>query len=284
MGLSFTVLDVGQGSATLIRFPRGRKMLVDGGGFYDERFDIGRSVVAPYLWHQRIGRIDTIVLTHPHPDHLQGLLFVLENFRVHEVLTNGEGSHLPLYQKFLQIVHHRGLSIKAMNASTPAMNIDGAVVEVFNPRSRDDIPHKEADPSFSKHQAAGKRITEDVNDRSLVIKITFQDRSFLLPADITSITENRLLLSGADLKSDVLLIPHHGSVHSSSESFIRQVCPLIGVISCGRDNIHRLPHSEVLERYKRLNTRLFRTDQDGAVTVETDGKEIKLSTFERQRR
>ncbi len=90
--LSLTAVDVGQGNSILIRLPGGKKMLVDGGGFFDDSFDLGKFVLAPYLWHERITRIDTVVLTHPHPDHLQGLLFILENFHVREVWTNGETS------------------------------------------------------------------------------------------------------------------------------------------------------------------------------------------------
>ena len=126
-------------------------------------------------------------------------------------------------------------------------------------------------------------VPEDANDRSLVLKFSYRDRHFLLPADITSVTENHLLQTGADLKSDVLFVPHHGSVHSSSDPFIRRVSPLIGVVSCGRENIHRFPHPEAAERYRRAAVRLYRTDRDGAVTVETDGKELKVSTFRERR-
>src|SRR4030042_1795631 len=98
--LTLAAVDVGQGSAILVRFPGGKRMLVDGGGFYDDSFDVGKSVLAPFLWRERIGRIDTVVLTHPHPDHLQGLLFILENFNVREGGTNGEGRDNPLYNSF----------------------------------------------------------------------------------------------------------------------------------------------------------------------------------------
>jgi len=292
-GLSLTAIDVGQGNAILVRFPGGGKMLVDGGGFYDESFDIGRSVVAPYLWHQRINRIETVVLTHSHPDHLQGLLFIVQHFGVRQVWTSGEVCDSPLYQKFLQITSSRGLTIDTINDSTPPMNIEGVSVQVLNPRSlwaqgngilipplrRETGLSMEETRPHSKKRETGKRALDDCNDRSLVIKLTYRNRSFLLPADITSITENRLLQSGADLKSDVLLVPHHGSGYSSTEPFIRRVAPLLGIISCGRDNIHGLPHPEVMQRYRQIKTKIFRTDRDGAVTVETDGQELKLSTF-----
>lgn len=289
-GFSLTALDVGQGSAILVRFPRGRKMLIDGGGYYDDRFDIGRSVVAPYLWHQRINRIDTVVLTHPHPDHLQGLLFILEHFHVREIWTNGDVAESPLYQSFLQIAHHHGLSIKAMTNVTLARDIAGVRVEFFNPRllhgSGKDYPSlpslSETATGWLPHYAeknVSKRALEEANDRSLIIKFTYRGYRFLLPADISTATEDRLVQSRTDLKSEVLFVPHHGSSHSSSESFVNEVGPLIGVISCGRDNPHRFPHPEVLKRYQNIKTRLFRTDRNGAITVETDGRELKVSTF-----
>ena len=106
--LSLTAVDVGQGNSILIRLPGGKKMLVDGGGFFDDSFDLGKFVLAPYLWHERISRIDTVVLTHPHPDHLQGLLFILENFHVREVWTNGETSDTELYLSFRRIIREKG--------------------------------------------------------------------------------------------------------------------------------------------------------------------------------
>jgi competence protein ComEC len=290
--LSLTALDVGQGSAILVRFPGGEKMLVDGGGFYDDSFDIGRSVLAPYLWQEGIDRIETVVLTHPHPDHLQGLLFILEHFRVREVWSNGDESDSPLYQRFLQIIRRRGLTVQTCNDATPARETAGVRVEFLNPRAPLDRENSGA-ISLLRTAAARpypsqgrdhKTVAEDTNDHSLVLKLRYRDRSFLLPADITSLTEIRLLQTGTDLKSDVLFVPHHGSVHSSTDSFIRSVSPLIGVVSCGWDNIHRFPHPDVEERYLRAGARLLRTDRDGAVTLETDGKELNVSTFVTQRR
>ena len=127
-------MDVGQGSAILVRLPGGQRMLVDGGGFFDDTFDVGKYVLAPFLWHERISRIDIVVLTHPHPDHLQGLLFVLENFHVGEVWTNGERSDSPLYLSFLQIIRDRGIVMKAMSDMTPEMNVSGVSVRILNPR------------------------------------------------------------------------------------------------------------------------------------------------------
>ena len=138
--LTLTAVDVGQGSAILIRFPGGKRMLVDGGGFFDDTFDVGKYVMAPFLWKERISRIDTVVLSHPHPDHLQGLLFILENFHVSEVWTNGEESDTPLYLSFRQIIRERGIPLRILSDRTPAMEISGVVIRILNPSETSAIP------------------------------------------------------------------------------------------------------------------------------------------------
>ncbi len=138
--LTLTAVDVGQGSATLIRFPGGKRLLLDGGGFFDDTFDVGKYVVAPFLWKERISRIDTIVLTHPHPDHLQGLLFILENFNVSEVWTNGEVSDTPSYLSFRLIIEKRGIPLRVLSDRTPAMAVSDVVIRILNPSEKSTIP------------------------------------------------------------------------------------------------------------------------------------------------
>ena len=111
------------------------------------------------------------------------------------------------------------------------------------------------------------------------MKIICGNTSFLMPGDITGKTEAFLLQTGVDLKSDILLVPHHGGFRSSSAPFLDRVHPRVAIVSCGVDNIFRDPHQDVLARYARRGIELFRTDRDGAVTVTTDGRRIALSTF-----
>jgi competence protein ComEC len=294
--LSMTAVDVGQGSAILVRLPGGRRMLVDGGGFFDESFDVGKYVLAPFLWHERISRIDIVVLTHPHPDHLQGLLFILENFHVDEVWTNGEISDSPLYHSFLQIIRDRGISMRPMSDKTPEMNFSGVSVRILYPQGTSTIHHRadsflrpantetnEIGALSSSNILVKKRsnISDEINEHSLVIKLSFGSRTFLLPGDVTEISEARMVSASFDLKSDVLFVPHHGGSHSSTLSFLEKVRPQMAVVSCGFDNVFRFPHPETLRRFEILGTRVYRTDRDGAITIVTDGKDLRSSVFRR---
>lgn len=124
---------------------------------------------------------------------------------------------------------------------------------------------------------------KDVNDTSLVIKIKYGRTSFLITGDISSNIENLLIHSGKDLKSDVLFVPHHGSVHSSSTGFIRKVACRYAIISAGKDNPFHRPHLLILERYKTAQAQILRTDLDGAITMTTDSAKLFIETFVKHR-
>jgi competence protein ComEC len=268
--LEVTAIDVGQGSATLIRLPAGGNMLIDGGGSAMGSFDMGKFVLAPYLWRQRISRLDVVVLTHAHPDHLLGLLHILKNFPVREVWTSGHASATKDYENFLKIIKEKGVTHRIMGEKTAPLAINGVGVTVFNAG----VP-----TSPFKSQAALFRAT---NDSSLVLRIVFGQIGFLFPGDISGAVEKKIMERGADIKSDVLFVPHHGSFSSSSAPFLEAVRPRIAIISCGLDNAFNLPHPDVLKRYAALPARIYRTDLNGAVTLTTDGRGIRINTVLRQ--
>lgn len=262
--LKITAIDVGQGAATLLQLPRGVNILIDGGGSHDGSFDVGKNVIAPFLYAQRIRTIDIVVLTHPHPDHLQGLIHALNNFNVKEVWWTG--LKLPdelnlLWQKTLCAGKFR---IKIVSAQSPPENISGVRFQFLWPIQPPD--HNNPETSY-----------DAINDSSLVIKITHGKENILMTGDISSEVETSLIASGNKLKSDLLFVPHHGSIHSSSDDFIRAVSCRFAVISAGKNNVFHHPHSVVLDRYKSAGVQIFRTDRDGAISATSDGQTLKTS-------
>lgn len=261
-----TAIDVGQGSATLIRLPAGRNVLIDGGGSAMGTFDMGKFVLAPYLWRLRISKLDVVILTHAHPDHLLGLLYILKNFPVREVWTNGQISATEDYENFLKIIKEKGVLHRIVRDKLTRMVINGVGITVLNAGGS---------PQSLKSQAA---LFRETNDSSLVIRMIFGQTGFLFPGDISDVVEKKIMAMGADIKSDVLFVPHHGSLSSSSVPFLKAVRPRIAVISCGQENAFNLPHPDILKRYTALPARIYRTDFHGAITLTTDGREIIIKT------
>ena len=262
--LSVTFIDVGQGNSALVRLPGGKKILIDGGGFFDDRFDIGRNVLAPFLWHEKITKIDLVVLTHPHPDHLNGLLFIMNNFEVDEVLSNGMETTDEAYTDFNKIIAERRINHHIIDARARIM-IGPVTLKILNPLSLDAVHDKD----FSDQL---------LNDGSLIIQVIFNHVSFLFPGDISSTIEEKLIERKGNVLSDVLLAPHHGSRSSNTLSFLKKVRPKIVVFSCGKDNMFHLPDADVVTRYRSLGVEIWRTDQSGAITIESDGERITKKT------
>ncbi len=264
--LRITAIDVGQGSATLIQFPRGVNMMIDGGGFHDSSFDMGKAVIAPFLHTQRIRRIDIVVLTHPHPDHLQGLIYVVKNFDVREVWCTSAAADDDLYQTWTELIRERKIDVKVLSALSPPEQISGVHVRFLWP-----LP-----PTVDGQ----KEITyQDVNDSSLVMKMTHGSNRFLLTGDVSSSVEALLITGGRDLRSDLLFVPHHGSIHSNSGDFIRSVSSRYAIVSAGRSNVFRHPHPAVIDRYRQAGTEIFRTDRNGAIFIYSDGKTLHVNPW-----
>jgi len=245
--LKVTFLDVGQGDSILVEFPGRRKMLIDGGGTPDGSFDIGEAVVSPFLWEKGIKRIDYLVLTHGHPDHLNGLKAVARNFRVREFWHSGGPEENPSFQELKRSLP--GSCLRREIYRGFSLQIGPAFIEALHPA-----------PGASTSGAVS-------NERSLVLRLTHRQHRLLLPADIGAEAEEEVLGEWPDIRSQVLKSGHHGSITSSSKPFLAAVSPEVVVISAGRGNTYGVPHPEVLERYAKAGAMVFRTDQDGAVEI-----------------
>jgi competence protein ComEC len=264
--LKITIIDVGQGNSTLVQFPGGTNMIIDGGGFSKSSFDVGKGIVAPFLYNKRINNIEIAVLSHPHPDHLLGLIYILNNFNVRDVWR----SHLPVnsevFPEWQKTLGFNNINVFLVSDKSSEKIINGVRVKILWP------------PDYSSKNMNNFSYDEE-NDSSLVLKITFGKISFLFPGDISAEIEKKLIKSKADLKSDVLIVPHHGSNHSSSAGFIKAVSCRYAIASAGKSNVFKHPHPSVLQRYKENGTKVFRTDQDGAVTMTTNGYDLHVHTF-----
>jgi competence protein ComEC len=261
--LMVTFLDVGQGDAAVIFFPRGKVMVIDGGGTPDGSFDPGEKIVAPYLWKAKRKTVDYLVNSHPHPDHLQGLLFLLENFEVRNVWDNGDReAESPLVEKLLELGRER---VEAVGREKSTQEVSGARIEFFHP------------PGDKVRKA-----TLWGNDASLVLRLTYGEVSFLFPGDIESSAEGEILKTGVDLRSTILKVPHHGSRTSSTADFLEVVRPQFAVFTVRGGARPRLPNPEVLGRYENMGVKILRSDRDGAITFVTDGKNLRVKTYLRK--
>ncbi len=265
--LRVTVLDVGQGSAALVEFPGGKTMLIDGGGYTNNRFfDVGERIIAPYLRYRKIMQIDTIALSHPSSDHMNGLVYILAHFNPKKLLWTGERASTESFRAFYHEVVHSGVKVPAYSQMERRMNVGDVRVEVLYP------------PAVSirnNHNLSG----EAYNNHSIVLKLTMGSSSILFPGDLQTRAEEELVgCCRPELPSGVLVAPHHGSRTSSSKGFLEAVRPEIIVISAGWQNRFGFPHTSVLERYDALAARVYRTDFNGAVNLRTDGRQWLVKT------
>jgi len=267
--LEVSVLDVGQGDSLFVVSPRGKTMLIDGGGAFGgfagqsgRGIDPGEEAVSPYLWSRGFQKLDIVALTHAHQDHLGGLTAILENFRVGE-LWIGREVRSPALAKIEQMARDRKISIEH-EARANRFAWDNVEGKFFWPENTS------ADPS-----AAAK------NDDSLVLRLRYQERAILLPGDAEKEAERKMLSENSQdaLRAEVLKIGHHGSRNSTTPEFLAAVKPRLAIISVGEDNPYGHPNAELLERLANGGVRVLRTDRDGAVHILMDGKGLEVTCF-----
>ena len=262
--LRVTFLSVGQGDCAVIELPEGKRMIIDGGGFYNDSYDTGKNIVAPFLYKEKIKRIDYLVLSHPHPDHLGGLRFIAKNFKVKEVWTNGQSADFKSYDELMGIIDDEGIKEVVMNIETASQEINGVRVDIYHPQ-------------VALFDGRGSRLNSSMNNNSLVVKLTYKDISFLFTGDIEQEAERRLATIGSQLKSTVIKVPHHGSTTSSTKDFLSAVRPSYAVFSVGYKNRFGFPKKAVIKRYEDLDCKTYRTDTQGAITMITDGEVIQVT-------
>ena len=263
--LRVTFLDVGTGDAILVQAPGNHNLLIDGGGTYDGRFDVGARVIAPVLWNRHVRRFDLVALTHPHPNHARGLVSVLRLFPAEHLLTNGT----PMRYDYLRDILAAGERWNTRHHTAPSGRREwrwgDLRLTVLSPPSAAEQAHVPWNPKSE-------------NDRSLVMLLQYGEVRMLLTGDIQHATEHWLVAHRDDLRADVLQVPHHGSKTSTLPNFVRHVRPRDGIISLGAGNPYGHPHPRVLSTLDEQQVRVWRTDTHGAVTVSTDGSTYEILT------
>jgi competence protein ComEC len=250
-------IDVGQGDSILIKTYKGVAVLIDGGGSSGDSGDssIGNTVIIPLLLDMGVSEVDVVIATHAHNDHIQGLLPVLEAFKVQNVAIPGYEENYNDFKDVISVCKQKNIDVEALKMGDCIKLDDKTHLNVLNP----------ADSMASNKPS--------LNNTSLVLKLSYKDVQMLLTGDAEKEVEERLISSGIDINAEVLKVAHHGSDTSTGEDFLEVVNPKAVVISVGRNNFGH-PSESVVERLKKSGALLFRTDRDGAVIVKTDGRKL----------
>lgn len=249
-GIEVIFFDVGQGDASLIRAEGGVNILIDGGP--DKKVVEKIDKYLP-LWNRKI---DIAVLTHPHSDHVTGLVDVLKKYPIREIWMTGVLHNSSEYLTFLELARDKKIAVKIIG--------DGALSEYeIAPNTKIKILYPQK--SFLKQKF------ENLNNSSIAVEAVYKNKTFLFAGDIENEAENEILKAGLNLRADVLKTAHHGSDTSTSDDFLAQVKPKIAIISVGKDNEFGLPSLRVIKRLERSGCSVLRTDDKGDVIMRVKG-------------
>lgn len=251
-GLTFAMLDVGQGDALFIESPTGTQILVDGGP--------ARKILSPLsrVMNPFDKKIDAVIITNPDADHIGGFLDVLKNYQVGEVFSSGTVSSSKTFKDLETQIQNKNIPNLLVKKG---MRLDlggGAVLDILFP---------DRDVSSWK-----------TNDGSVVARLSYGNTSVMLTGDAPKSTEKIILedFSPSELHSDILKVGHHGSRGSTSLEFAQAVSPMYALISDGKGNSYGHPHQETLDVIEQINSKIFRTDLLGTITVKSNGDKLKL--------
>lgn len=272
-------LDVGQGDAALVTMPDGTTVLIDGGGqpsfdnsrryedegeaaepFQRDRRSVGEAVVSEYLWWRGLDHVDYIVATHADADHIDGLNAIARNFGVRCAMIAREPSRDPEYSRFAATLRDVGVPAGII-ARGDSLRFGSVTLDVLWP----------------VHLADAN--APSLNNDSIVLRMRFGERVFLLTGDIEKGAEAALTRDSDELKCDVLKVAHHGSRSSSIDRFVSATRPSLAVISVGLSSAYGHPHKEVVERWRASGAEVLTTGQSGMISVSTDGRDLKVNTY-----
>ncbi|MFW2368754.1 MAG: DNA internalization-related competence protein ComEC/Rec2 [Desulforhopalus sp.] len=264
-----TYLDVGQGSASLVEFPSGMRILIDGGGGSFGGADVGQRVIAPFLWHKGINHLDAVVITHPDADHYNGLGFIVEHFTPRSLWIRDKLGHDDKFRNLLQLAYKNKTSV-IIPAKDQKMGPSEAehISCIANTLT---ITHKKTTTRPAIRSNSG-----------LILKACSGKFCTLFPGDIEK-EEERLLVAGDqdDLKANILLAPHHGSATSNSPAFLTAVSPEFLIVSARRSSAGHFPDSKVQNECKRQGITLYSTSEQGTIELIVNRNRYRLNGYVR---
>jgi competence protein ComEC len=263
--LKIAFLDVGQGDCAVIKTPEGKTILIDAGG-QNFNYNAGENTIAPYLKRNDIEKIDLLVYTHLHMDHIGGLKYILENFQVDNILESGQ--------------KYNSTYVNSIDSIILAKKIQRSVLRFGDVIKSDEFRLYCLFPSEEFARNSYDYSNSNLNNGSVVLKFKYKDTEVLFTGDAEKESENFLSNNYGDfLSCDILKAGHHGSITSTTIPLVLKVNPKIALISCGLYNIYNHPSDIVLKRLKRLGTEVYRTDLDGALIMESDGNKIEVTDW-----
>ncbi|MEK9180702.1 MAG: ComEC/Rec2 family competence protein [Patescibacteria group bacterium] len=249
--LRVSFYDIGQGDAAFITTYQGNQILIDGGPGSNVLEKMGREM--PFYDRE----IDLIILSHPHADHLSGLIEVLKRYKVKKVLYTKVTHSSAVYKIFEDLVKEKNIETIIAAAGQKIILDDATVIKLLYPP-----------------QSLQGQLFDDLNESSIVARLVFGRSSFLFTGDAPKEEEREILASGQTVAADVLKVGHHGSKNATSQEFLAAVGPEFAVISAGRDNRYGHPHAATLQALESAGAKVFRTDTDGDVKFVSDGANL----------
>ncbi|MBT5452817.1 MAG: DNA internalization-related competence protein ComEC/Rec2 [Gemmatimonadetes bacterium] len=262
--LDIYFLDVGQGDAAFLRFPNGKTMVVDGGE-RSERFDYGARVLVPFLRHMGIGRVDVVVASHPHNDHIGGLVALLQQVEVGHFVDGGQRYDSWTARRIRELVAERGVRYHRVAAGDSLVGLGGVGGLILHPN--------EEFVDTSGESPGG------LNNGSVAFRLDYGEVNVLFTGDLEEETDGAILAWGPRLAAQLLKVAHHGSRTSSQSYFVEAVSPTLAIMSLGFENKFKHPAPEVVARYMEHGARVLRTDRTGAVRVRIDGVSMAVETM-----
>ncbi len=254
------MLNVGQSDATLIQY-KGKNMLIDTGDV-EHREDLVKSLRA-----RNVKELDAVLITHPHADHLGGMASLFKEFKIHQIYDNGQASNTAMYKNYLKSIKEKNVAYKTLKKGDSFTLDKDVQFQVFAP----------SEPYFSKTATPNLKENSLTNNNSIVCKMTYKDFAILFSGDAEKESEERMVKEfKTQLRSDVLKAGHHGSKTASSLPFLQAVMPKAATISCAAGNSYGFPNQETLQNLKKVSAQVYRTDQDGTITIFSDGASYSI--------